>query len=88
MSLTFLGKFLPYFLIKRWILRYGERATLKIGDTELKGRVDRLDNGEWFFIEDREGLLKAKIALQNKLRKVDSELAQYEEQKERLGWDD
>jgi len=88
MSLTWLGKILPYFLIKKWVLHYGERATLKIGDMELKGRVDRVDNGEWCFIEEREGLLKAKIKLEGKLRNVESQLEKYEERKDALGWDD
>ena len=83
MSLTFLGKLLPYFLAVRLIKSQTAEgvATLQFEDfgkvTELKGNVRRFDNGEWLFIENVSALLQKKIKLENELRSVKSRIESY-----------
>ena len=83
MSLTFLGKLLPYFLAVRLIksLTAEGVATLRFEDfgkvVELKGNVRRFDNGEWLFIENVSTLLQKKIKLENELRSIKSRIESY-----------
>ena len=83
MSLTFLGKLLPYFLAVRLIKSQTAEgiATLRfeyLGKVaELKGNVRRFDNGEWLFIENVSTLLQKKIKLENELRSIKSRIESY-----------
>ena len=83
MSLTFLGKLLPYFLAVRLIksLTAEGVATLRFEDfgkvVELKGNVRRFDNGEWLFIENVSTLLQKKIKLENELRSIKSRIESF-----------
>lgn len=80
MSLTFLGKLLPYFLAVRLIKSQTAEgvATLRFETldkvTELKGNVRRFDNGEWLFIETVSELIQKKTKLENELRSVKSRI--------------
>jgi len=83
MSLTFLGKLLPYFLAVRLIKSQTAEdiATLRFEYfgkvTELKGNVRRFDDGEWLFIENVSTLLQKKIKLENELRSIKSRIESY-----------
>jgi len=83
MSLTFLGKLLPYFLAVRLIKSQTAEgvATLRfeyLGKvTELKGNVRRFDNGEWLFIENVSELIQKRIKLENELMSVKSRIESF-----------
>lgn len=79
MSLSWLGGLMPYFVIVWQMKKYNfdGAATLKIRDTELKGRVQRMNNGEWLFVEDISELLQKKVKAQNALRAIESQLEKY-----------
>jgi len=95
MSLSWLGKLMPYFIAVKSIKRYNSEntATLQFKwqgkvQEEINGKVRSFDNGEYLFVSDVSELLQEKIKIKNKLREVEGQLEKYEKPVKKLGWND
>jgi small nuclear ribonucleoprotein (snRNP)-like protein len=95
MSLSWLGKLMPYFIAVKSIKRYNSEntATLQFKwqgkvQEEINGKVRSFDNGEYLFVSDVSELLQEKIKIKNKLREVEGQLEKYEKPIKMPGWND
>jgi len=95
MSLSWLGKLMPYFIAVKSIKRYNSEntATLQFKwqgkvQEEINGKVRLFDNGEYLFVSDVSELLQEKMKMKSKLRVIEDRLEKYEKPVKKLGWND